>query len=458
MKSTKRLLCLLLCAVMVLSLLAACGGQGEESQPTANTTEATTVPETTVPETTAAPTEPPQTNLTVGEFEERLNTLLKAADIPLEYDFFEWHEYGRFYNRVTYTGPDNPFITNNYGYEYDATAEYFSFGDVIAVHSDDTDQSAIICFTISTDYRDETDPQVALFNQLIPVILSVCDDQITDEELDMFIAAEFVKGESSTGDEFYEKVFQNDVIRCRISEQFVCHNFSDGSKEWYEQLRVDVEFLNVSSADRNIPTGEELLDPKYLDFVFDIHQPMVTDGMFNIHVSYTRQFDGSTGEFAFFEVLDDYYSGTKTPLWHSYGEYWYTSSAEYIGFGSDWELDPSVFFISWFWDTPQVMMCYSTSPEHFEGYYGAEPEYMIRAAIGLSMLFDEGMTAEEAVQLHTHAMESTTTEDGWQITYYCPRDVMHIVQVNPATEENTYLLMTREYFEMTYGPVEEYLP
>lgn len=64
MKSTKNLVCLLLSAVMVLGLFSACGGQGEETQPTADTTEATEVP-TTVPESTA--TEPTETEPAVLE-------------------------------------------------------------------------------------------------------------------------------------------------------------------------------------------------------------------------------------------------------------------------------------------------------------------------------------------------------------------------------------------------------
>jgi len=66
MKSTKKIICLLLCAVMILSQLAACGGQGEETQHTADTTETTTAPTavpTTTPETTAPETTVPETTV-----------------------------------------------------------------------------------------------------------------------------------------------------------------------------------------------------------------------------------------------------------------------------------------------------------------------------------------------------------------------------------------------------------
>ena len=59
MKFTKRLFCLLWCVVVVLTLLAACSGQGEETQPATVPTEAST-PSATVPEdVTVAPTVAP---------------------------------------------------------------------------------------------------------------------------------------------------------------------------------------------------------------------------------------------------------------------------------------------------------------------------------------------------------------------------------------------------------------
>ena len=60
MKTTKTLLCLLLCTVMVLCLLAACGRQSEETTPSSPTTESTTnTPTETVTEATTEPTETP---------------------------------------------------------------------------------------------------------------------------------------------------------------------------------------------------------------------------------------------------------------------------------------------------------------------------------------------------------------------------------------------------------------
>ena len=108
MKSTKRLLCLLLCTVMVLSQLTACGGQGEESQPTLNTTDTTTaptavpttIPETTVPETTVTETTVPEPTIppfvvdgafaySKEEFITMLEQRLVNTDCPacLEYNY-----------------------------------------------------------------------------------------------------------------------------------------------------------------------------------------------------------------------------------------------------------------------------------------------------------------------------------------------------------------------------------
>lgn len=69
MNATKHIFCLLLCVVMVLSLLTACGGQGEQTQPTTAPTEESTLPTTVPAEETAAPTVAPTAAPTVAPTE-----------------------------------------------------------------------------------------------------------------------------------------------------------------------------------------------------------------------------------------------------------------------------------------------------------------------------------------------------------------------------------------------------
>ena len=110
--------------------------------------------------------------------------------------------------------------------------------------------------------------------------------------------------------------------------------------------------------------------------------------------------------------------------------------------------------------------------EHSE-FDGHQPEEFLRIPIGLSLLMDENLTVEEAIRLHTHAIEYdfiATAADkniapvGYQVTVYGTGDVVHILAENPTTGQNTYSVMTRLYMDnatqigkLVYAHLAQYL-
>jgi hypothetical protein len=120
-----------------------------------------------------------------------------------------------------------------------------------------------------------------------------------------------------------------------------------------------------------------------------------------------------------------------------------------------------------------VDLCYDADIQDHSEFDGHETEEFLRIPIGLSLLMDENLTVEEAIRLHTHAIEYdfiATAADkdiapvGYQVTVYGTGDVVHILAENPTTGQNTYSVMTRLYMDnatqtgkLVYAHLAEYL-
>jgi len=128
-----------------------------------------------------------------------------------------------------------------------------------------------------------------------------------------------------------------------------------------------------------------------------------------------------------------------------------------------------------FWDTEHYMltMVFDAYP-HFElkynenysklmgledGYYyeGTSAETIRLLPTGLSLLCDDGMTASEAKELFSHAMEPDEVIDGIEVIIYCPREVAHILAYNPQTGACKYTAMTRDDISHYGGGWEEFI-
>ena len=85
-----------------------------------------------------------------------------------------------------------------------------------------------------------------------------------------------------------------------------------------------------------------------------------------------------------------------------------------------------------------------------------EYEQVLRVPIGTSQIFDEGMTVEEAIALHTQPREMALTFGDWQLSYYAPREVAHIHCENTVTGQILYFVLPQVIFETYFETLEAF--
>ena len=88
--------------------------------------------------------------------------------------------------------------------------------------------------------------------------------------------------------------------------------------------------------------------------------------------------------------------------------------------------------------------------------YPVEYEQVLRVPIGTSQIFDEGMTVEEAIALHTQPREKALTFGDWQLSYYAPREVAHIHCENTVTGQILYFVLPQVIFETYFKTLEAF--
>ena len=101
--------------------------------------------------------------------------------------------------------------------------------------------------------------------------------------------------------------------------------------------------------------------------------------------------------------------------------------------------------------------------EIFGVFYGenannqALTAYAKYAAIGLGQLLDEGMTAQEALELHTVDPAFTAVWENWEGLAYCPREVMHIICKDAATGQTVCFTLPKALFETEFTDLETFM-
>ena len=88
--------------------------------------------------------------------------------------------------------------------------------------------------------------------------------------------------------------------------------------------------------------------------------------------------------------------------------------------------------------------------------YPVEYEQVLRVPIGTSQIFDEGLTVEEAIALHTQPREMALTFGDWQLSYYAPREVAHIHCENTVTGQILYFVLPQVIFETYFETLEAF--
>lgn len=464
MKNTKRLLCLLLCTVMVLSLLAACGGQGEETQPTASTSEAetsvpTTVPETTVPETTAAPTEPPVTHLTVGELETLLNEKFAEIAFPLTLEFERnERDYGSFSAHFSYTGEYADLETNKLIREFEGIFSIYL--DATGIFNDSLVRKIYWIYNkYMPDKLKDAEPE---FVESLPDLTAEIASLIAHAMYNQ--APEDIGKQLSKLDptEEFEDGYTHYALPGIRFDNLVCliHDY-DG---YLEFIFSDRELI-VPEFNPHIPHGSEVNEPQYLGHEFLFGEEMMGDDNIPYIYPSAPSVYGDIWEYALAT-----YSPIRTEPYKTYSDngrivekycFYYDSSENSIEGGLDLAHYGIVAYFDESYTHNEIYTYYNTNyKEHFPQEYlsaGLDPEYALRVPIGISLIFDGEMTPEELSQFHTGKMEPTDTWRDYQVTVYCPRDVMHIMLSNPETGGHQFWLLDKARFDELYGDLTVFL-
>lgn len=243
----------------------------------------------------------------------------------------------------------------------------------------------------------------------------------------------------------------------------------------YGSHYYSVEYDETGNWYAQDPAGEALLNPAYLDYEFRIDGPMVVDGMFNFLQGYQTYFCGSyDDELSLADVLHDFLICTRSQIAVDINYYIDDSGLYryYYGlYGAPWsgedvELDRNAFRIYDFsYDNcSEITLRYNTDVEQYltDSMFDIALENVLYAPIGLGLLLDEALTAEEAIRLQTHAIEYDYIADaaadqyvapaGYQITVYGTGDVVHVLAEDPESGDHFYIVMTRAYMKVAIGP------
>lgn len=215
---------------------------------------------------------------------------------------------------------------------------------------------------------------------------------------------------------------------------------------------------------------ENLLDPELLEYKYTTSEPVVQDGLFNLSQHYTDIFNISVNSVNLQQIspvglIHDYLKASGAPVYTTnYGQSyiipmgdfnWFVEYNNFVMSNTEEFVDNRYFgtfsydFIAENFGDEMYAVYYSESAECL-----VDVEYVIRAAIGYGQMLDEGMTAEEAVQLHTTPQETVMTYGNWEVSQYCPREVMHIICKNVETGMTIYYLLPEAFFEGYFGDLE----
>jgi hypothetical protein len=406
----------------------------------------------------------------VEELEQRINDALAAMDAPITCTMVPYVDYGCWRGVFQWSTLEDP----DYAYPEFPYEEFISWGNAPENITDEVVAEYISSFLrwvcLDVDTRDPIredapayDIQLNKFDGMPPELLEAlciaCDPENGAGDVEVLHSLPIAESEGRR-----ERVLQKDgyTITHDINEE----GLQDAYKIHYE---ADQQWYTPN------PTGEALLDPALMDYEFRVSKPMVVDGMFNYYgdgQGYQTYFhDSQVGWVSLSDMLNDFLDYTRTnfsldPYWDRNGEHSYICD----GF-SGAPLNSSVFRI----DVSDMVvdLCYDADIQEHSEFDGHETEEFLRIPIGLSLLMDENLTVEEAIRLHTHAIEYdfiATAADkniapvGYQVTVYGTGDVVHILAENPTTGQNTYSVMTRLYMDnatqtgkLVYAHLAEYL-
>ena len=415
-------------------------------------------------------------SLTVAELEAGLNAHFAEESIPLECafaiiyisedineDFVLWEASFRF---TSWDDPNTQYAVPKESYGIRAYYEqyvYQYFAIQMQVVTQGADKHADI-YSMYCDcyegYNFKTDWDASWQERTKGVIMAFCKlwtRETGDSTAETFTAEVLAKEDRTEDSRLHAGEYYIDLQYNQSGPWFIRYIF-DCYLEEYLKSHVD----------------ENILDPQRLDYQFTFDKPILQDGRFYQQSRKADQcryrtdiysLSASYGEIR--DLWEQYLSFAGTPLQPSngfrYGYYWQdnpdgTSTQQF-------RLLDSNFFG---WEE------YGIVPDNYSAQTGLGPDmfslrysntapcpvskdYLVVAAIGLSQITDEAMTVQEAIALHLQPQEVTLVSGSWQISYYAPRDIAHILCKNPETGMTQYYVLPLGILEEYFGTLETFV-
>ena len=408
----------------------------------------------------------------VEELEQRINDAFVTKGVPITCTLVPYQDYGRWRGVFRWTTLEDP----DYAYPEFPLEDFLESGwaeeeiteEVVTRHYHESLLGMYFFVNAGDPVRKDApvgyiDIQLwgeAPIPELVEVICIACDPENGAADMSNLLDLEFVE---SDWEGYQERTLQKDDYSI---EQIV--NLEEGSYRYFIRYQ-DSETVAVE----RYPTGEALLDPALLDYEFRLWEPIVVDGLFNFYgdgQGYETYFHGSEDYFFLTDLLNDFLDCTRShfsiePYWDNNGEHNNISLP-----GAGIVLDPSVYRIDNY--DVAIEVYYNENIQDYlpEDYWldTMGSEYILRIPIGISLLMDENLTVEEAIALHSHAIEYDfiATEEhitilpiGYQITVYGTGDVVHVLAEDPETGANVYSVILKAYMEIdsNYTDLLQYL-
>ena len=416
--------------------------------------------------------------ITIAELESLLNEKLTELGLPLALTIEKnvnhnaINERGAFRSNISYTGEYTDVKTNELILNF--TSLFSITLDATGVSRDSLIRSVefgITSYSLEELYASDPeyiDPLTDAFTEIAFTIASVLNDQIPEDMLEQLSATT----PYDTSEYTYDGVTTVRTSQSDVFSGLFCQRFEDDqSDQAYPSTTYTFDVIDLMSEefDPHIPHGDEVNDPQYLEHTIKPGNNVISKD----YIPYFQELPKSAS------WLYDFTEATYSPIGvdlsasdmtSTYAGYEFIFEEKLIdSSGNPYEISGSLdsehyAVYEYYDDYPTVTEIYTYYNTNYKEYFpqeylsaGLDPEYTLRIPIGISLMFDEEMTPEELSQFHTGKIEPSDTWRDYQVTVYCPRNIMHILLSNPETGGHQFWLLEKARFDEHYGDLTVFL-
>ena len=268
---------------------------------------------------------------------------------------------------------------------------------------------------------------------------------------------------------------------------------------WYETENFrfeefvfnELELTNIGIDRSNLMEPENWLDPVVLDYPFTFNVPLVADAPYSEAEADSRPYRYCTSVYGMPVTLKgtldiyDYLRAVGAGIKLGDGHYVLSWNKDLLGndekaqisyvykrtiafepfrvdgeYYEEYTFPADRFFLLELFAYDDLEYFSQSSDEMiWVVYYNESVDYdqIYSVPIGVSQHWDDEMTAEEAIALHTTAQDVAYTGTNFTVSVYAPRDIAHIIMKFPETQQTAYFVLPKLYYEDVYETPEAFI-